>query len=131
MKRIKIIVAYDGTNYNGWQIQPTGITIEGVLNNALTGLLGEKIAVTGASRTDSGVHSLGNIAVFDTNTKIPAEKICYALNQRLPKDIVCQGSCEVPPDFHPRRCESRKTYVYKILNRTFPEPLERYDTYFF
>lgn len=130
MKRIKIVVAYDGTNYNGWQVQPNGITVEGVLNQALTELTGESVAVIGASRTDSGVHSLGNVAVFDTNTKIPAEKISYALNQRLPDDIVVQGSCEAPPDFHPRRCESRKTYEYKILNRTFPMPLHRHDSYF-
>lgn len=130
MKRIKIIVAYDGTNYNGWQVQPAGITIEGVLNQALTELLREPITVIGASRTDSGVHSLGNAAVFDTNTKIPAEKISYALNQYLPEDIVIQDSCEMPPDFHPRRCASRKTYEYKILNRTFPMPLNRHDTYF-
>lgn len=130
MKRIKLVVAYDGTNYHGWQIQPTGITIEGVLNQALTELLGEPVSVIGASRTDSGVHSLGNVAVFDTDSRIPAEKISYALNQRLPDDIVVQDSCEVPPNFHPRHCDSRKTYEYKILNRTFPMPLHRYDTYF-
>lgn len=130
MKRIKIIVAYDGTNYNGWQIQPTGITIEGILNQALTELTKEPVTVIGASRTDSGVHALGNVAVFDTNTRIPPEKIAYALNQRLPEDIVVQDSCEVPLDFHPRRCASRKTYEYKILNRTFPMPLNRYDCYF-
>lgn len=130
MKRVKMIVAYDGTNYHGWQVQPNGITIEGMLNHALTELTGEPIMVTGASRTDAGVHSLGNVAVFDTNTKIPAEKISFALNQRLPEDIVVQGSCEVPMDFHPRRCASKKTYVYKILNCTFPMPLYRHDTYF-
>lgn len=130
MKRIKIIAAYDGTNYNGWQIQPTGITIEGILNQALTELTKEPVTVIGASRTDSGVHALGNVAVFDTNTRIPPEKIAYALNQRLPEDIVVQDSCEVPLDFHPRRCASRKTYEYKILNRTFPMPLNRYDCYF-
>ena len=66
MKRVKLIVAYDGTNYHGWQLQPGAVTIEQVLNEALTGLLGEPIAVTGASRTDAGVHALGNVAVFDT-----------------------------------------------------------------
>lgn len=130
MKRIMLTVAYDGTNYHGWQVQPNGITIEGVLNEALGALLGESITVIGASRTDAGVHSLGNVAVFDTETKIPAEKLCYALNQRLPEDIVVQDSCEVSSDFHPRYCESRKTYEYKILNRKFPLPLNRYDTYF-
>ncbi len=131
MKRIKLTVAYDGTNYHGWQVQPNGITIEEVLNQALTKLLKEPIAVTGASRTDAGVHALGNVAVFDTDTRIPPEKISYALNQRLPEDIVIQDSCEVSPDFHPRHCDSRKTYEYKIVNRTFPLPLRRHDTLFF
>lgn len=130
MKRIKLIVAYDGTNYCGWQLQPNGITVEGVLNEALSGLFGEEIRVTGASRTDSGVHSLGNVAVFDTGTRIPPEKISYALNQRLPDDIVVQDSAEVPADWHPRRCDSRKTYEYRILNRKFPLPTRRLDTYF-
>lgn len=129
-KRIKLIVAYDGTRYHGWQVQPNGETIEGVLNRTLSELLGEAIVVTGASRTDSGVHSYGNVAVFDTDTRIPAEKISYALNQRLPEDIVVQDSCEVAPDFHPRHCNSRKTYEYRILNREFPLPMRRYDTYF-
>lgn len=130
MKRVKLVVAYDGTNYCGWQVQPNGITIEGVLNRALSDLLKEEIQVTGASRTDSGVHSLGNVAVFDTDTRIPAEKISYALNQRLPADVVVQDSCEVASDWHPRHCNSRKTYEYRILNRTFPMPTRRLDTYF-
>lgn len=131
MKRIKLVVAYDGTNYCGWQIQPTGITIEGVLNQTLSQLLGEEIQVIGASRTDSGVHSLGNVAVFDTETRIPPEKICYALNQRLPEDIVVQSSCEVAKEFHPRHCYSEKTYEYRILNRKIPVPTLRRYTYFY
>lgn len=131
MKRIKLIVAYDGTNYCGWQVQPNAVTVEGVLNQALTELLREEIKVTGASRTDSGVHSLGNVAVFDTETRIPPEKIAVALNQRLPDDIVVQDSCQVADDFHPRHCNSKKTYEYRILNRKFPMPTRRLDTYFF
>ncbi len=131
MRRIKLVVAYEGTNYCGWQVQPNGVTIEEMLNNALTELLGENIQVIGASRTDAGVHSLGNVAVFDTETKIPPEKICFALNQRLPEDIVVQTSCEVPKDFHPRRCYSEKTYAYRILNRKIPVPTLRHDTYFY
>lgn len=126
-----MVVAYDGTNYCGWQVQPNGITIEEVLNRSLSTLLGEKIEVMGASRTDSGVHSLGNVAVFDTNTRMPADKIAFALNQRLPEDIVVQGSCEVPSDWHPRYQESTKTYEYRILNRTFRMPTRRLDTYFY
>ena len=80
MKRVKLIVAYDGTNYCGWQVQPNGITIEQVLNENLSKLLGEEITVTGASRTDSGVHSMGNVAIFDTKTRMPADKISFALN---------------------------------------------------
>lgn len=129
--RVKLIVAYDGTNYKGWQIQPNGITIEEVLNQKLSELFGEEIVVTGASRTDSGVHSLGNVAIFDTNTRMPAEKISFALNQRLPEDIVVQDSVEVPPDWHPRYQESWKTYEYRILNRTFRMPARRWDTYFY
>lgn len=129
--RVSLTVAYEGTNYHGWQIQPNGITIESVLNQALFDLLGEKIEVIGASRTDAGVHSMGNVAVFDTDTRIPAEKISYALNQRLPEDIVVQESKEVPLDFHPRHCNSRKTYEYRILNRRFRDPLRRRDTYFY
>ncbi len=131
MKRIMLVVAYEGTNYCGWQVQPNGITIEGELNRALSELLGERIVVIGASRTDSGVHSYGNVAVFDTDTRIPAEKISFALNQRLPEDIVVQSSKEVLADFHPRHCNSRKTYEYRILNRSVPLPMCRRDTYFY
>lgn len=131
MKRIGLVVAYDGTNYSGWQIQPNGVTIQGVLNDTLTELLEEKIEIMGASRTDAGVHALGNVAVFDTNTRIPGEKISYALNQRLPDDIRIQLSEEVDPDFHPRYCDSEKTYEYRILNRKFPVPTERLYSYFY
>ncbi len=130
MKRVMLIVAYDGTYYCGWQIQPNGITVEEILNTHLSDLLNEPIAVTGASRTDSGVHALGNVAVFDTDTRIPGEKISYALNQRLPKDIVIQNSREVPPDFHPRYCNSTKTYQYRILNSRFPLPTQRLYSHF-
>lgn len=125
-----LVIAYDGTNYCGWQIQPNGITVEEVLNRELTLLLKEEIQIIGASRTDSGVHALGNLAVFDTETRIPADKICFALNQRLPEDIRIQGSQEVPSDFHPRKCNSRKTYEYRILNRKFDIPSYRLNSYF-
>ena len=124
-KRVRLIVAYDGTQYSGWQLQPNGITIEEVLNRELTRLLGEEVRVIGASRTDAGVHALGNVAVFDTYTRIPAEKISYALNTRLPEDIRIQRSEEVAPDFHPRHCDSVKTYEYRIWNHSFANPLER------
>lgn len=131
MKKVKLVVAYDGTNYCGWQIQPNGVTIEQKLNEALTQLLGEDIKVTGASRTDAGVHSLGNVCVFETSSRMPAEKISFALNQRLPEDIVVQSSCEVDESFHPRFSKSKKTYEYRILNRKMRMPTRRLDTYFF
>ena len=130
MKRVRLIISYDGTNYCGWQIQINGITVEEIINRELSRLLGEEIAVIGASRTDSGVYAMGNVAVFDTETKIPAEKICFALNQRLPEDIRIQKSEEVSADFHPRYCECTKIYEYKILNRRFPDPLNRLYTHF-
>ena len=130
MKRVKLIIAYDGTNYCGWQVQPNGVTIEEIINKHLSSLLQEEIVVIGASRTDSGVHALGNVAVFDTNTNIPSDKISYALNQRLPEDIRIQGSEEVPLDFHPRYCNTIKTYEYQILNRRFDIPSYRLTTHF-
>ncbi len=129
-KRVMLTVAYDGTHYHGWQIQPNVPTIEGILNRLLSELLGESIEVIGASRTDAGVHSLGNIAVFDTNARIPAEKISYALNQRLPEDIKIRRSEEVAADFHPRKVNSRKTYEYRIWHDTFPMPTERLNSWF-
>lgn len=131
MKRVKMVIAYDGTNYCGWQLQPNGITIEQVLNEKLSELLREPITVIGASRTDSGVHALGNVAVFDTQSRIPADKMALALNQRLPKDIVVQSSCEVPLDYPPRKQNTHKTYEYRILNRRIPLPAERFNSLFY
>lgn len=130
MKRIKLTIAYDGTNYCGWQIQPNGITIEEVLNKTLSKLTGENILVIGASRTDSGVHAMGNVAVFDTESTIPPEKMAVALNQRLPEDIVIVKSEEVSPDFHPRYCDCSKTYEYHIINTRISVPTKRLTNYF-
>lgn len=128
--RVLLKVAYDGTKYHGWQIQNNMVTIESILNDNLTLLLKEEVKVIGASRTDAGVHALGNIAVFDTKSRIPAEKISYALNQRLPDDIKIQLSKEVADDFHPRHQDCEKTYEYKIYNAEFPMPNERLYAYF-
>mgnify|MGYP001519535652 FL=1 len=118
MKRIRLVVAYDGTQYHGWQIQPGAVTIESVLNEALTQLMREPIQVIGASRTDSGVHARGNVAVFDTES------------QMLPEDIRVQVSEEVPSDWHPRKCTCIKTYEYRILNRRINMPMERLYSHF-
>lgn len=125
MKNIKLVVAYDGTNYSGWQIQPNAVTIEQLLDKAINSLTGENIHVTGASRTDAGVHAMGNVAVFKTNSTIPGRRWAYAINRFLPDDIVVQASWEVEKNFHPRHCNTVKTYEYKILNTPFPFPKER------
>lgn len=127
--RVMLVVAYDGTDYCGWQVQPNGVTVQQKINEALSDLFQEEMAVVGASRTDAGVHSLGNVAIFDTDSKMPADKICFALNQRLPDDIVVQSSKQVADDWHPRYAKGVKTYEYRILNRKMPDPTRRRDTY--
>lgn len=129
MRRVMLTVAYDGTSYSGWQIQPNAQTIEGVLNSELSELLGESIKVIGASRTDAGVHADGAIAVFDTNSRIPGEKFSYALNRSLPDDIVIRKSQDVPSDFHPRKTATRKTYRYSIWHDSFELPTKRLYTH--
>lgn len=131
MKRVKLTVAYDGTNYCGWQVQPNGLAVQEVLNRCLSEFLGEQITTIGASRTDAGVHALGNVAVFDTEARMPADRISYALNTRLPEDIKIRESREVPLDFHPRFQQTVKTYEYKIYNQRFPDPTRRLYTYFY
>ena len=117
-----LTVAYDGTDYCGWQIQPDVPTIEGVLDSELSRLLGEDIHVIGASRTDAGVHAEGAVAVFDTHSNIPGDKFSFALNQSLPDDIVIRKSREVAPDFHPRKVSCKKTYRYSIWHDEFAMP---------
>lgn len=124
-----LTVAFDGTDYAGWQIQPNKETIEGVLNKELSRLLNEEIKVIGASRTDSGVHAEGAVCVFDTESRIPGEKFSYAINQTLPQDIRIRKSEEVDINFHPRRVNSRKTYRYRIRYDEFPNPIDSRYTY--
>ena len=125
MKRIMLTVAYEGTAYCGWQRQNNGITVQQVLEEELSRMLGEDIQTLGCSRTDSGVHSAGNLCVFDTETRVPSDKISYALNQRLPEDISVLKSQEVPLNFHPRKWDSIKTYEYTIYNAKMRNPLYR------
>lgn len=130
LRRVLLKVAYDGTNYVGWQMQPNGLAIEEVINSKLKELTGEDILVIGASRTDSGVHALGNVAVFDTYSPIPPEKFSYCLNKVLPDDIVIKESFEVASDFHPRHVDCEKCYEYVIYNSRFPNPLKISHDYF-
>ncbi|MCR5743088.1 MAG: tRNA pseudouridine(38-40) synthase TruA [Lachnospiraceae bacterium] len=131
MRRIMLRVAYDGTDYCGWQFQPGQDTIEGQLNTALSAMLKEDIAVTGASRTDAGVHSMGNVCVFDTSRDIPAPNVARAINGWLPDNIVVTESRQVPEGFHPRHCDCVKTYEYRIYNAKTDNPqLNRYSYHY-
>ncbi|MCR5671497.1 MAG: tRNA pseudouridine(38-40) synthase TruA [Butyrivibrio sp.] len=131
-RRIMLVVAYDGSAYSGWALQSsTPNTIEEMLNRAIHGLTGESVQVIGASRTDSGVHAFGNIAVFDTASTIPGDRFSYALNHILPEDIRVMESCEVSGGFHPRHCNTEKTYEYRILNTKVEIPTKRLYTYHF
>ena len=129
--RILIRVSYDGTAYSGWQIQPNATTVEGMLQQAVSNLFGADIELIGASRTDAGVHALGNVAVFDVDTRIPAPKISYALNVRLPDDIRVWQSIQVEDGWHPRHNDCVKTYEYSIYNDTFENPKKRLYSYFY
>lgn len=123
-------VAYDGTDLHGWQLQGNTRTVEYELNKALTTLLGKETCVVGASRTDAGVHALGNVAVFDCESQIPGDKFAYALNTMLPDDVKIQKSYDVSTDFHPRHCNCVKTYEYRIYSSTHPIPTKnRYALY--
>lgn len=129
--RILIRVSYDGTAYSGWQIQPNATTVEGTLRQAVGSLFGADIELIGASRTDAGVHALGNVAVFDVDTRIPAPKIAYALNARLPDDIRVWQSIQVEDGWHPRHNDCVKTYEYSIYNDTFENPKKRLYSHFY
>ena len=125
MKRILLTVEYDGTAYAGWQRQINGLAVQQVLEEALASACGHPVTVTGASRTDAGVHALDQKAHFDTGSSIPPDKFAFVLNTMLPPDIRIQASREVPPDFHARFLTSGKTYTYRILNNRHGSALLR------
>lgn len=114
--RFRLIVEYDGTDYCGWQRQINGPSVQQTLEEALSRLTGEGIAVTGSSRTDAGVHALGLCAHFDSATRIPAEKIAFALNTMLPEDIRIRESGPAPEGFHARYSAAGKVYRYRFYN---------------
>jgi len=123
IRRIKIVVEYNGSGYHGWQIQQNAHTVQAEIENAIFAITGEKVRVAGAGRTDAGVHAYGQTAHFDTKAAIPAEKFQYALNAVLPKDIAVISSEAAEPGFHARYSATGKTYQYKILNRKARSPL--------
>ena len=125
LKRMLLTVEYDGTAYSGWQRQYNGLAVQQVLEEALTRACGERIAVTGASRTDAGVHALGQACHFDTRSAIPPHKYPFVLNTMLPRDIRVHTGREVPPDFHARFMTGGKTYTYRIINSRHGSALKR------
>ena len=125
VRRIMLTVSYDGTAYAGWQRQLNAPSVQAALEKALLSLTGEAAAITGASRTDAGVHALGQAAHFDTRSSIPAEKFSFALNTRLPDDIRVVASSLASPGFHARYSARGKTYRYQIHNSSHASALYR------
>ena len=127
-RNIKLVVEYDGTNYRGWQVQPDCPTIQGELELAVKQITGEIVRVSGAGRTDAGVHALGQVTNFHTSSPMPVEKMRRALDAVLPKDIVVLDVSEAPESFHARHSAKSKRYRYTILNRPSSSALKRYHT---
>lgn len=116
MRRIALTIAYDGTDYAGWQRQEEGLGIQQVLEETIECQFGEKVRVMGSGRTDAGVHAEGQIAAFDMEHPIPEENLKRALNSNLPEDIRIMKVQEVSPEFQPQFSAKRKTYVYRFFN---------------
>ncbi len=125
MRNIKLLIEYDGTNYLGWQVQPRGPTIQGILEEKLRLLTGQSVQLFGSGRTDSGVHALGQVAHFKTHSQMDVHTIQRALNGLLPHDIVIQKAEEVGEGFHARKHSKSKIYEYRILNRNLRSAFDR------
>ena len=128
---IKAIVAYDGTNYQGFQRQKNGVGVQQVLEKALTEVLKEPILIKAAGRTDAGVHALGQVISFTTSSRIPPENYRRALEPHLPPDIAVREAFYAPDDFHARFDAVDKTYQYKLLYSPLPDPTQRNTTWEF
>ena len=126
MRRIHLIIEYDGTRYAGWQRQANALAVQQVVEEKLQKLTGERIGVTGASRTDAGVHALGQSAHFDTESRIPGEKFSFALNTMLPPDIRIRLSEDISPDFHARFSTKGKRYRYLFYDAPHAGALNRF-----
>ncbi|MCK4850314.1 MAG: tRNA pseudouridine(38-40) synthase TruA [Phycisphaerae bacterium] len=117
VRNIKLIIAYDGSNYHGWQIQSADLpTVQGLLKSAIQRVVRHPIILHGTSRTDAGVHAVGQVANFQTDCQIPADRIRLAVNSRCPADITIRYACEVPEDFHAGFSAKSKLYRYRIYN---------------
>lgn len=121
----KLVIAFDGTNYNGWQIQPDCPTIQGRVQDAIGSMFNEKIPLIGSSRTDSGVHANGMVASFKPSKHLSPRSIQAGLNALLPRDIAIVSCEEMPPDFNARKHAIGKRYCYRIYNQQTRSPLNR------
>jgi len=127
MRNFKLVLAYDGSDFSGWQVQPECQTIQGTLSSAIGRITGEKVLPQGSGRTDAGVHALAQVASFMTSSPIPAENLAKALNDILPPSIRVLEASEVAADFHARKSARAKTYRYRIYRgRVCPPFLARY-----
>jgi tRNA pseudouridine38-40 synthase len=125
MRRIKIQLSYDGTDYHGWQVQPGLPTIQGVLEQVIAQIEGRSVPVAGSGRTDAGVHAIGQVAAFSIENPIPVDNLRRAVNRLLPRDIRVLSAEEAELDFHPRFQAKRKTYEYRIFRGEICSPFER------
>jgi len=116
MRNIKITIEYDGKEFNGWQKQPNKLNIQGTIEKAIESIVGHEVTVNASGRTDAGVHALGQVANFKTDSTIPIEKMAIAINSRLKKSIVIKNAEEVNDRFHSRLSCKKKTYRYVINN---------------
>jgi tRNA pseudouridine38-40 synthase len=129
MRRIKILLSYDGTDYHGWQVQPGLPTIQGALEQAISEIEERPVPVAGSGRTDAGVHALAQAAAFSIQNPIPVDNLRRAVNRLLPRDIRVFSVEEAAPDFHPRFQAKRKTYEYRIFRGEICSPFERRYVY--
>ena len=125
MRNIKLIIEYDGKDFNGWQKQPNKLNIQGEIEKAIERITGEKVDLMASGRTDAGVHAIGQVANFKTNSNIPIEKIPIALNTNLKKSIIIKSAEEVEERFHSRLNCKRKTYRYIINNSKYGTAIYR------
>ncbi|HZU27914.1 MAG TPA: tRNA pseudouridine(38-40) synthase TruA [Bryobacteraceae bacterium] len=125
MRRIRITISYDGTDYHGWQVQPGLPTVQGALERVVSEIEGRPAAVEGSGRTDAGVHALAQTAAFSMANPIPCENLRRAMNRLLPRDIRITAVAEAAPEFHPRFDAKSKTYEYRILRAEVCPPFER------
>ncbi len=129
MRNLKLTIEYDGTAYHGWQVQARDITIQEAIETALSTMTREKIRLAGSGRTDAGVHALGQVANFKTDSRIPADAFFAGLNSLLPDDIVITACKAVDDDFHARFSVKNKTYQYRIYNHPGPKAIGRQYTW--